>query len=63
MVAVRRPVAALLGPDHDHRVEKPSQPVDGARQSGHVCLREIALVRRGVDFFQRERGEQLPVPA
>src|SRR5687767_6192989 len=63
MVAVRGPVAAVLGADGHDRVEVAAELVDRGAESGDVGVGEVALVGRGLDPVDRQPGEDLPAPA
>ena len=63
VVAVGRPVVAVVGAHDDHRVEVAAEPVDGGAELGDVGVGEVALVGRGLDQVDRQSGEDLPVAA
>src|SRR5262249_31212229 len=63
VMAVRCPVAPIIGPDGDHRIKKSPESVDRARQLLYVGFGEVTLVCRGFALGRRKRGEYLPVAA
>ena len=63
VVAVRRPVAPLLGTHRDDGIEVASQLVDRGAELGDVGFGEVALVGRGLDPVDGKAGEELPAAA
>ena len=63
VVAVGRPVVAVVGADDHHRVEIAAEAVDGGAELGDMGIGEVALVGRGLDQIDGQSGEDLPVAA
>src|SRR5687768_13364157 len=60
MHAVWRDELAVVG-NRDHRIEKAADFRNHGGELLRVSLRELALIRRGYDFVERQRGERDPV--
>ncbi len=63
VVAVGRPVGAVFAAHGDDRVEEAADLVHALHEALQVRLGEVALEGRGGDLVDRQRDEELPLPA